>query len=44
MYFDPKRNLGGCELKDAKLVDIAPTILNEFGIQAPADMIGKVIK
>jgi len=44
IYYDPKRNLGGCELKGLQLYDIAPTVLNEFGMQAPADMIGKIIK
>lgn len=43
MYYDPKRNLGGCELPGLKLVDIAPTVLNEFGLPIPGDMIGKVI-
>jgi ATP sulfurylase len=43
IYFDPKRNLGGCELHDARLVDVAPTVLNEFGHAIPDDMIGKII-
>jgi len=44
IYFDPKRNLGGRELKNSKLVDIAPTVLNEFNLPIPGDMIGKMIK
>ena len=44
IYFDPKRKLGGRELKNSKLVDIAPTVLNEFGMPIPQDMIGKIIK
>lgn len=44
IYFDPKRNLGGRELKGAKLIDIAPTVLNEFGMAIPQDMFGKVIQ
>jgi len=44
IYFDPKRKLGGRELKNSKLVDIAPTVLNEFGLPIPQDMIGKKIK
>lgn len=43
IYYDPKRDLGGRELPNLKLVDIAPTVLNEFGQPIPADMIGKVI-
>jgi predicted AlkP superfamily phosphohydrolase/phosphomutase len=44
IYFDPKRKLGGRELHGAKLVDIAPTVLNEFGLPVPSDMVGKIIK
>lgn len=44
IYYDPKRNLGGRELQGAQLVDVAPTVLNEFGQAAPGDMIGKVIQ
>ncbi|MGB8644164.1 MAG: alkaline phosphatase family protein [Anaerolineae bacterium] len=44
IYYDPRRDLGGRELPDMKLVDIAPTLLNEFGLPVPGDMIGKIIK
>jgi len=44
IYYDPKRNLGGRELKGLQLYDIAPTVLNEFGLQVPSDMIGKKIQ
>ena len=44
IYFDPKRNLGGRELKSSKLVDIAPTVLHEFEMPIPGDMVGKIIK
>jgi predicted AlkP superfamily phosphohydrolase/phosphomutase len=44
IYYDPKRNLGGRELKNSKLLDIAPTVLNEFKMPVPQDMIGKIIK
>lgn len=44
IYFDPKRNLGGRELHGAQLVDIAPTVLNEFEMPVPSDMIGKIIQ
>jgi bisphosphoglycerate-independent phosphoglycerate mutase (AlkP superfamily) len=35
--------LGGKELQGLRLYDIAPTVLNEFGMQVPSDMIGKII-
>ena len=44
IYSDPKRNLGGRELKGLQLYDIAPTLLNEFGLSVPADMIGKIVE
>jgi sulfate adenylyltransferase len=44
IYCDPRRNLGGRELKDIQLYDVAPTVLNEFGMQVPSDMIGKAIQ
>jgi len=31
-------------LKGLKLTDIGPTVLNEFGLAVPTDMIGKVIQ
>jgi predicted AlkP superfamily phosphohydrolase/phosphomutase len=43
IYHDPKRNLGGRELKGLQLYDVAPTVLREFGMDVPSDMIGKVI-
>ncbi|MEW5717268.1 MAG: alkaline phosphatase family protein [Chloroflexota bacterium] len=44
VYHDPKRDLGGRELRDLQLYDIAPTVLREFGMDAPGDMIGKAIQ
>jgi len=44
IYYDPKRNLGGKELKGLNLYDIAPTVLSEFGLEVPLDMIGKAIQ
>jgi predicted AlkP superfamily phosphohydrolase/phosphomutase len=44
IYYDPKRKLGGHELKGLRLYDIAPTVLNEMGQPVPADMIGRTIK
>ena len=43
IYQDPKRNLGGRELKGLRLYDIAPTVLHEFGMTVPNDMLGKII-
>ncbi len=44
IYYDPRCNLGGRELKGLQLYDIAPTVLSEMGQPVPADMIGKVIQ
>ncbi len=44
IYYDPRRNLGGRELKGLQLYDVAPTVLNEFGMAVPSDMIGKTIR
>ena len=44
IYHDPRRNLGGRELKGLQLYDIAPTLLTKFGLSVPADMIGRVIE
>ena len=44
IYYDPMRNLGGRELKGLRLIDVAPTVLREFGQPVPADMIGKAIQ
>jgi ATP sulfurylase len=43
IYYNPTRNLAGRQLQGLDLYDIAPTVLNEFGMSAPSDMIGKVI-
>ncbi|MCL4488246.1 MAG: alkaline phosphatase family protein [Chloroflexi bacterium] len=44
VYYDPKRDLGGRTVTGAKLVDIAPTVLNEFGQPIPQDILGRVIE
>lgn len=44
IYYDPRRNLGGRELRGLQLYDIAPTVLNEFGMPVPGDMIGKTMQ
>jgi len=39
---DAHEGPGGRELTGLQLMDIAPTILEQFGIPVPADMQGKV--
>lgn len=34
----------GVEIKDAELIDVAPTILRLMGVTVPADMDGKVLE
>jgi len=41
---DDRSGRGGEELKGLNLMDVAPTILDLFGIEPPGDMQGKVIK
>lgn len=43
IYYDPRRDLGGRELYGLQLYDLAPTVLREFGLDVPAEMIGQVI-
>jgi predicted AlkP superfamily phosphohydrolase/phosphomutase len=38
IYSDPQRDLGGVELSDLHLMQIAPTVLHLLGIDIPADM------
>ena len=40
---NPKKSLGGYELKKASLVDIAPTAIYALGLPVPDDMDGKVL-
>lgn len=44
IYTPPEADLGGKRLPDCQLMDFAPTVLNLFGLPAPADMQGKVIQ
>lgn len=44
IYYDPRRDLGGRELQGLTLYDLAPTVLREFELDLPAEMIGKVIQ
>jgi predicted AlkP superfamily phosphohydrolase/phosphomutase len=44
MYYDPKQNLGGRELKGLEIMDFAPTVLQYFGLPVPADMQGRAIQ
>ncbi len=39
LMYDPKRNLGGRELRGLRIEDIAPTLLSMYGIQVPKDSI-----
>ncbi len=43
LMYDPKRNLGSKELKNAKVEDIAPTLLKMFGLAPERGMDGKVL-
>ncbi len=43
IYYNPKRNLNGRELQGLTLYDIAPTVLREFGLPVPGDMIGRTM-
>ena len=40
---DGRRDLGGTRLEGLDLMDVAPTILQQFGLPVPADMQGTVI-
>lgn len=44
IYFDPKQNLGGEQLKGLDLMDFAPTVLSLMGYPIAADIQGKVIQ
>ncbi len=44
IYYDPRRDLGGREVRGLRLYDIAPTVLTEFELPVPGDMIGKAIR
>jgi predicted AlkP superfamily phosphohydrolase/phosphomutase len=43
ILYDPRRNLGGRRLAGLQLMDVAPTILDLYGLPVPADMQGRVI-
>jgi len=43
LMYDPKKNLGSKTLKNAKIEDVAPTLLKMFGIEAEAGMDGRVL-
>jgi ATP sulfurylase len=43
IMYDPEQNLGGRELADLEIMDVAPTILDLMGLPVPRDMRGKVI-
>lgn len=45
LAYDPRKNLGGKELKGLKIEDIAPTLLNMYGVKSPNDGVdGRVIQ
>ncbi len=44
VYHDPQRSLGGQRLTGLQIMDIAPMILQYFGMPVPADMQGKLVK
>lgn len=43
IYSDPRRNLGGQARAGLEIMDVAPTVLQYFGLPIPVDMQGKVI-
>jgi len=44
LYYDPKQNLGGKEIKDISLLDFAPTVLKVMRIPVPEDMEGRIVE
>jgi predicted AlkP superfamily phosphohydrolase/phosphomutase len=44
IYFDPRQNFGGKQLKGLHLMDFAPTVLHLMGYPIPDDIQGKVIQ
>jgi predicted AlkP superfamily phosphohydrolase/phosphomutase len=43
IIYDPKKKIGK-QIETQNILDIAPTILDIFGIEIPKDMEGKIIK
>ncbi|HEV8439999.1 MAG TPA: alkaline phosphatase family protein [Methylomirabilota bacterium] len=43
IFADPSRPAGGRKLEGLRLVDIAPTVLDLFGLPIPEDMTGRVV-
>ena len=43
LMYDPKKNLNSKILKNAKIEDMAPTLLKMFGVEADAGMDGRVL-
>lgn len=43
IFHDPQHPKGGQQLEGAQLYDIVPTLLNRYGISAPAGLRGKVL-
>ncbi|MEM9163537.1 MAG: alkaline phosphatase family protein, partial [Cyanobacteria bacterium P01_F01_bin.4] len=43
IFHDPKNPQGGQSLEGAQIYDLLPTLLSRYGIEAPADLRGKVL-
>ncbi|PSR13016.1 phosphodiesterase, partial [filamentous cyanobacterium CCP3] len=43
IFHDPQEPKGGQVLEGAQLYDLVPTLLNRYGIEAPAGLRGKVL-
>ncbi|MBI4551453.1 MAG: alkaline phosphatase family protein, partial [Candidatus Latescibacteria bacterium] len=44
IYDDPRQDFGGRELSGLEIMDVAPTVLDHFGLPVPPDMQGRVIR
>lgn len=43
ILYDPRQPVGGRELQDLEIMDVAPTVLTYFGVPIPPDMQGHII-
>jgi predicted AlkP superfamily phosphohydrolase/phosphomutase len=44
VFHDPRKSFGGTRVNGLQLMDFAPTVLDYFGLQAPADMQGHLAR
>jgi predicted AlkP superfamily phosphohydrolase/phosphomutase len=44
IYYDPRQRQNGKRLSGLQLMDVAPTVLEYFGLPVPADMQGKAVR